>query len=143
MWSGAINEIPEGWALCDGTNGTPNLIDKFVVGGGNKYSVESEGGEATHALKISEIPSHNHLASVSDYTHNHAVCLENDRAQATNSTSSDRKAWNSPGPGTLQADTAYISNDTHNHSITINATGSGEAHNNLPPYYALCFIMKL
>ena len=44
MWSGAIGSIPVGYLLCDGTNGTPNLKDSFVVGAGNTYSVGSNGG---------------------------------------------------------------------------------------------------
>ena len=44
MWSGSIVSIPNGWRLCDGTNGTPDLRDKFVVGAGNVYSVNDTGG---------------------------------------------------------------------------------------------------
>lgn len=143
MWSGAIEDIPEGWALCDGNNKTPDLIDRFIIGAGKSYAVDKTGGEANHTLTISEMPEHNHSATSSNDTHNHAVSLENGRAQSTDSTNSDRKAWNSNGPGTLQADKKYIADDTHNHTITIENSGSGEAHNNLPPFYALCFIMKL
>ncbi len=41
MWSGAAGTVPRGWALCDGTNGTPDLQDKFVVGVGQKYALGS------------------------------------------------------------------------------------------------------
>ena len=44
MWSGSIGSIPSGYVLCDGTNGTPNLKDSFVVGSGNSYAVGSNGG---------------------------------------------------------------------------------------------------
>lgn len=57
MWSGSINQIPPGWALCDGTNGTPDLRDRFIVGAGGSYSVGSRGGTATHNL------SHSHSYS--------------------------------------------------------------------------------
>jgi len=60
MWSGAINAIPEGWALCDGTNGTPDLQDRFIVGAGNGYAAGAKGGEALHVLTTNEIPSHLH-----------------------------------------------------------------------------------
>ena len=63
MWSGAITEIPDGWALCDGTNSTPNLMDKFIVGAGSTYAVAATGGEVTHTLTIAEMPNHYHQAA--------------------------------------------------------------------------------
>ena len=64
IWSGAADRIPEGWALCDGTNGTPDLRGKFVLGAvyetGNQYSVGQSSGEATHTLTVEEMPSHSH-----------------------------------------------------------------------------------
>ena len=44
MWSGSISSVPSGYYLCDGSNGTPNLNDSFVVGAGNTYSVGNTGG---------------------------------------------------------------------------------------------------
>lgn len=43
MWSGAVGAIPTGWVLCDGTNSTPNLSDRFVVSSGTTYPVGSTG----------------------------------------------------------------------------------------------------
>lgn len=63
IWSGSVNNIPAYWHLCDGTNGTIDLRDKFVLGAGNSYSVGATGGEATHTLTIEEIPSHSHSIS--------------------------------------------------------------------------------
>ena len=63
LFSGAINAIPSGWQACDGTNSTPNLKNKFVVGAGNTYAVNATGGRKTiaaHRLTIAQIPSHNH-----------------------------------------------------------------------------------
>lgn len=48
IWSGAIVDIPVGWSLCDGSNGTPDLRDKFIVGAGGSYSPGDTGGSATH-----------------------------------------------------------------------------------------------
>lgn len=58
LWSGAVVDIPAGWALCDGNNGTPNLTDKFVIGAGSTYSpddtattnVATDSGIAYYAL---------------------------------------------------------------------------------------------
>ncbi len=48
LWAGAIVNIPPGWQLCDGTNGTPNLRDRFVVGAGTTYAVDANGGNIIH-----------------------------------------------------------------------------------------------
>ena len=58
MWSGATNNIPSGWALCDGNNGTPNLQDKFIVGAGSSYAVAATGGSADATLV-----SHSHTTN--------------------------------------------------------------------------------
>lgn len=47
-WSGTILAIPSGWSLCDGTNGTPDLRDKFVQGAGGTFAVDQTGGAAQH-----------------------------------------------------------------------------------------------
>jgi microcystin-dependent protein len=65
MWSGSIESIPSGWRLCDGTFGTPNLRDRFVVGAGTTYTVGSTGGFNTVTLDTTQIPSHTHTNSVS------------------------------------------------------------------------------
>lgn len=48
LWSGAIVDIPSGWVICDGNNGTPDLRDSFVVGAGNSYAVGASGGGTSH-----------------------------------------------------------------------------------------------
>lgn len=71
LWSGAINAIPAHWHICDGTNGTPDLRDKFVVGAGLDYAVGANGGLATYSLTVNQLPAHGH--AVTDPTHAHAV----------------------------------------------------------------------
>jgi len=60
MWSGSIANIPSGWALCDGTNGTPDLRDRFIVGAGSSYAVGAKGGAAEVTLTVDQMPSHRH-----------------------------------------------------------------------------------
>lgn len=67
LWAGAIVDIPLGWALCDGNNGTPNLKDRFVIGAGN-LAVGATGGEATHTLTVDEMPAHTHDTKTANNT---------------------------------------------------------------------------
>jgi microcystin-dependent protein len=138
MWSGATNNIPDGWAICDGTNGTPNLKDRFIVGAGNSYAVAATGGEATHTLTIPEMPVHTHVQNAHNHTqdphrHNQAqagVPSGTGNTVADNATTNE---WTTASTtATNQAATATNQN-----------TGGGAAHNTLPPYYALAFVMKL
>lgn len=48
MWSGPVGQVPPGWALCDGTQGTPDLRGRFVIGAGGKYQVGERGGSEEH-----------------------------------------------------------------------------------------------
>ena len=48
LWSGAVIDIPTGYQLCDGTNGTPDLRGQFVIGAGGAYAVAANGGASTH-----------------------------------------------------------------------------------------------
>jgi microcystin-dependent protein len=88
LWSGSIVSIPTGWTLCDGTAGTPDLCDRFVVGAGSTYAVNATGGVNTVTLTTAQMPSHTHTNSVSttnlahthsgttdsvDLSHTHAV----------------------------------------------------------------------
>jgi microcystin-dependent protein len=68
MWSGSIASIPSGWLLCDGTNGTPNLRDRFIVGAGSAYAVAATGGATTVTLGTTNLPSHTHSISASGTT---------------------------------------------------------------------------
>lgn len=169
MWSGSINDIPVGWALCDGSNGTPDLRDRFIVGAGGSYNVGNTGGSNTVKLTTSQIPSHYHTASSSSsgtHTHTGTTSLEQIGDQKVAGdiyavTGVTHKAFNesydvpssswaaidniNPTPiNTSHSHTFTTSSDgSHSHSITISSTGGGGAHENRPPYYALCFIMKL
>ena len=118
MWSGQSNNIPEGWVLCDGNNNTPDLRNRFIVGVGDRYGVGNHGGEATHTLTIDEMPNHKHLTLRLSST------PQTNYATALRPVSNPQK--------TEFFDQGFIS-----------STGGSQPHNNLPPYYALCFIMKI
>jgi len=50
MWSGSIGSIPAGYVICNGSNGTPDLRDSFIVGSGNTYGVGNTGGFASSGV---------------------------------------------------------------------------------------------
>lgn len=157
MWSGSISSIPAGWALCDGTNGTPDLRDRFIVGAGGGYAVGATGGEATHTLTVNELPSHSHPASTgSAGSHNHggATSTNGDHSHSYSSPAYSPSLGPVGGSGYVNVATANtgtagahshtISTDgAHTHTVTVGNTGGGAAHENRPPYYALAYIMKL
>jgi microcystin-dependent protein len=209
MWFGTVGNIPTGWAVCDGTNGTPDLRDRFVVGAGSTYSVGDTGGVNAVALTTAEIPSHTHSISGSgttsavsnDHTHSGTTGINNvDHVHgfsgSTSTASLTGSIWiggppnvapsgiisgpsaNGGRPGldfnsgnvqrfdinashghtfsgtTGGQNTSHVhgfttggqsANHTHTFSFsgTSGATGSGSAHENRPPYFALYLIMRI
>lgn len=147
MWSGSVANIPAGWALCNGANGTPNLRDRFIVGAGGGYAVGATGGAATVALTWSQMPAHSHSFSGTTSaggSHQHEIPHMAGIAPwgATGNVSSNR--YLRTDGGTLNNTlTAPVGDHIHTFSGTTSSAGSGSAHENRPPYYALCFIMKL
>ena len=113
---------PSGWAICDGNNGTPDLRGRFILGTGQGTNLTNRtwkdtGGTETHTLSINEIPAHNHKFSGYNYQ------------QWAHTPNGDRVSM------PLRSD--YSTN------LTTENSGGGSAHNNMPPYYVLTWIMKL
>jgi len=134
MWSGAITDIPMGWVLCDGTNGTPDLRNRFIVGAGDKYDIGATGGEDTHVLTIAEMPAHNHTGSTnSTGAHTHTV------RGGTGTSDHTYPHFSSAGTGYTSSTSSA---GAHSHTVITNNSGGGTAHENRPPYYALAYIMK-
>lgn len=150
MWSGAANTIPSGWALCNGRNGTPPLQDKFIVCAGSTYPAGLSGGSATHqhsasiTLTATDIPAHRHRFSGDDRMNNKengelnysmrygtgtAACGSSGTGDGSHFLTDDM-IFNSEGKSGSRSDTTSI-------RFSTNDTSS------LPPYYALCYIMKL
>ena len=128
LWSGSIATIPSGWLICDGTNGTPDLRDRFVVGAGSTYAVAATGGSANAV-----VVSHTHTASVTDPGHAHTYTRPN--AQSVQSGSAT--------PCYINSTTATTSTATTGISVSNSTEGVSGTNANLPPYYALAYIMKL
>ena len=144
MWGGTT--APTGWQLCNGdpastsalqtllgeTN-VPDLRDKFVIGAGNSYARHAEGGESTVQLQTTHLPSHRHFSFRSG---NHGS------ARTGSNLNSTRTAGSGSGASNLYE--GY--NITHSNNDAdvgrTSTTGSGTAHENKPPYYALTYIIK-
>jgi hypothetical protein len=130
LWSGSVASIPTGWVLCNGSNGTPDLRNRFVVGAGSTYAVAATGGSAD-AIVV----SHNHTATsnVTDPGHTHSGNVGS-------------TTFSPGGGGGLISpyDNTSIGTATTGISVstTVASTGSSGTNANLPPYYALAYIMK-
>lgn len=163
MWSGSEDEIPLGWRLCDGTDGTPPLSGRFIVGYqrddreyGTLSSIETEentGGEDLVELEEKHLPAHKHTATTlasGDHTHQ----LEGSGAKGL----AERKRRY---PGQTTVDMFYgggrnadknerefrgmthtdVSAE-HRHKVRVNNTGLNVRHENRPRFYVLAYIMK-
>lgn len=129
LWSGSEASIPTGWVLCNGTNSTPNLQDRFVVGAGNTYAVGANGGSADAV-----VVSHTHSTTVSDPGHLHGYGYSGRLLYSAGGGNPNTLPGGAVNQTTASAATGI--------SVTANATGVSGTNANLPPYYALCYIMK-
>lgn len=132
LWSGSSASIPSGWLLCDGSNSTPDLRNRFVVGAGSTYAVGATGGSAD-AIVVS------HTHSVTDPGHVHDLTGTRAYNVSLNDIQMTTLAPNNTGQGSPVTSTSLQSATT---GITIASAGSSGTNANLPPYYALCYIMK-
>jgi microcystin-dependent protein len=129
MWSGDPAKLPAGWKLCDGTNGTPNLLGRFVVGYNHAQSdynqVNNKGGEERHKLLPSEIPDHVHpLGQRVEYIAHHT------HRWASAETTGVVQGMNGLYAGVQSPNTGNIA-----------AIRDAAPHENRPPYYVLAYIM--
>lgn len=149
MWHGLVSAVPTGWALCDGTNSTPDLTGKFIVGasidalnGSNVFYAATEvtgGFTQTGGSKDATVVQHNHTASatsrVTDPGHNHTIPF------------SANGVGGGTGPFMEGGRSATVissttTNITVSTAVAIDSAGIPGDNKNLPPYYALCYIMK-
>lgn len=165
LWSGIVASIPAGWYLCNGLNGTPDLRDRFVAGAGSigtppgtiggasthsHASAVDPGGSHTHAvtvdnhvLVLGEIPGHNHGNGITDQATNQIFPYGYKASPTTL-----QHVENSGSDGAYQGLTETVGgNAGHNHTAA--AAASTHTHTldnavagNIPPYYALCYIMR-
>jgi hypothetical protein len=131
IWSGSVASVPSGWYLCNGSNGTPDLRDRFVVGAGSTYAVAATGGSA-NAIVV----SHTHTGTATGGAHTHTVTTHYSTSGSHSVT--DNGGGYQEGSFTATTDAG----GTHSHSFTTDSAGASGTNANLPPYYALAYIMK-
>lgn len=131
LWSGSIGSIPAGYVLCNGSNGTPDLRDRFVVGAGSTYAVNATGGSADAV-----VVTHTHSATsvVTDPGHTHGYIRN---VGSPNNAAGSQPNDISNSNATTNSNTTGITVATTNANAGVSGTNA-----NLPPYYALCYIMK-
>jgi microcystin-dependent protein len=153
QWSGSIGNIPPGWALCDGSNGTPDMRDKFIVGAGGKYAVGATGGAAT--VDASHTHGYGTIAIASN-VHSHGVMGKTSSGAAHTLALESVAVQTGAGARVVQSVELFgaaahshsinfaTAEDAHSHSISgSTATGGNVKEENLPPFYALAFIMRI
>ena len=113
--------VDKEWHLCDGTNGTPDLRNRFIYGGDGTNN-GATGGEASHKLTEAELPAFR--PSI--------------RTSAINRDLNSPNLWHRD-----RSSVAAGSDDTEMRSDPFNTIGGNQPHNNMPPYYVLAFMMKL
>jgi hypothetical protein len=131
LWSGSSASIPSGWLLCDGSSSTPDLRNRFVVGAGSTYAVNATGGSAD-AIVV----SHTHTATVTDSGHLHST------NRFLGSLGGANTAYVGDNSGAGSASSGVTNTATTGITVSNSTTGASGTNANLPPYYALCYIMK-
>lgn len=168
MFAGTATEIPKGWALCDGSLGTPNLIDRFILcskpadsgkfnttiltGSGNTkvYSKESSSETISGTISIgsttlneTQIPSHKHIGGmpyrVANYTQYGRAGLDGD----TSIDDTKDSFYISSSYPVYPYTSSTGGGKGHTHTATLSTTDHKHEMDIIPPYYTLAFIIKL
>lgn len=138
LWTKPISEMPLGWVVCDGNNGTPNLLDKFPRSVPDAATDPGgTGGENAKALATSQLPSHTHSIGSTNTTGDHSHTFHWDEEGGSGGAGSRERGLN-----TNKSDPT-TTNGGHSHNINISTTGSGSSIDNRPTHYEGVYIQKI
>ena len=143
LWSGSIGSIPSGWTLCNGSNGAPDLRNRFVMAAGDAYSVAQTGGTAD-AIVV----SHTHTGTTNNTSLTGSLQAQGNRAGLSGSTGiitndGTVTGYAAQGTTTPSVPANFYLDASHTHGFTTDSTGTSGTGANIPPYYALAYIYKL
>ena len=137
IWHGTPADVPAGWAICDGQNGTPDLRSRFVLGASDKYAMAVTGGVDKVTLTTNQIPAHAH--SYQDGYFNESYSDGHSYTNGMGGGVTDLKDTKLLGSGDSDGNNNYL---YWRWTKTSTDGGKGDAHENMPPYYALYYIMR-
>ena len=144
-WYGNLANIPDGFALCDGKNGTPDLRNRFIVGAGDTYKLSDIGGKDAVKLEPSQTSSHYHTFGYHNANNNgYFITTASKKINANRPAGTYPAKWNGSGGGGWYGwdGSGWAGGQNLVTSLTV-ATEAQKPHENRPPYYALYYIMKL
>lgn len=168
MWSGTLASIPSGWVLCNGSNGTPDLRDRFIVGASAGANPGTTGGASTHSHGTGTYATSAHSGTAVDahaaHQHNYTQVINHVHVQngptsasggagtfgwdsnSSNSSTATQISTANPTGSVGATGVTADPNSTLTHTVTQPSahtlSGSSETVSNVPAYYALAFIMK-
>lgn len=138
------NSAITSWALCNGANGTPDLRGRFVLGAGGSYSAGAQGGTKEEVLSVAQMPQHKHDVTIDRTSLTGGMRVRTQSADSWGIVGiSENGLFSDGNADDNHLDVRMTIDASHGHTGSISYSGGNQAHNNMPPYYALAFIMKI
>ncbi len=146
IWSGTLQDVPEGWVLCDGDNDTPDLRELFIMGAATGQDPGDTGGAHTLTLAVNQMPAHTHTATAgSAGSHSHSASTGSGGSHSNHggtTGSGGSHSHSMPADNSLGSQTGRIGGgvggsrtsqseegfNSRNHSHSVNSLSSGGAH---------------